>query len=106
MSVVTKADFEERFPEWVSDPEIGDEIKTQLIELGLGGSFSVSECMEINDLCFCCGEHLSFPYVYWHGSHGDINGKARGISLHPNCALALARGITKDALRIGMEDAK
>ena len=106
MSVVTQADFEERSPEWVSDPEIGDEIKTQLIELGLGGSFSASECMDVDDLCFCCGGHLSFPYVYWPGHNGDIQGEARGISLHPDCAFALVRGLTNDVLRIAMEDTK
>ena len=106
MSVVTKKDFEIKIPEWVTDPEIDDEVKNTLMETGMGNSYSTSELMEVNDLCFGCGEKLLLPYVYWNGSHGDIKGERKGISLHADCAKHLARGITKDALKIESEETK
>ena len=106
MSIIRQDLFDERYSDWVNDPNVPDEEKQELLEMGLGGPFSEAEAIEINELCFSCGKHLSFPYVYWHGFHGDIKGESKGISLHADCAKHLARGITRDALEIESEKAK
>lgn len=99
MSVIHAKDFHDRFCDWVDDPSISEEEKQELFKAGMG-IFNASEGMDVNDLCFLCGEKLTFPYVYWNGSHGDIKGQAKGISLHAGCARHLAVAITKDAVRI------
>lgn len=96
MSVITEKDFHDKLSDWVTDPTISDEEKQELLDMGMG-VFNASEGMEINDLCFVCAERLTFPYIYWNGSHGDIKGEAKGISMHAECARHLAIAITNDA---------
>ena len=95
MSVVTEKSFEYRPPSWVTDPNVNPEDKRFLLEeMGLGEEFADCDAMELSSQCFCCGKVLVTPYIYWHGSHG------KGISLHPECAQHLAKGILRDAQEI------
>jgi hypothetical protein len=48
--------------------------------------------------CFCCFERVVHPAIYWVGLEGTIY-------LHRHCALQLARGLTRDAIRLRPGDA-
>jgi hypothetical protein len=99
MSVIRSQSFEYKQPDWVNDPSVPEEDKRILIEeMGMGGSISSADAMDVQDDCFVCGNKLGFPYIYWHGSGDDRC--AKGISLHPACAVSFSKGILRDAAEI------
>jgi hypothetical protein len=96
MSVIRQQDFDCLPLAWAGDPTVSARDKKILKEMmQLAEYSSPSDAMLIDDDCFVCGEKLTLPYVYWHGSGGDNKGKS--ISLHHQCARHLAKGITQDA---------
>jgi hypothetical protein len=103
MSVITEDSFRWKFPGWVNDPEIKEEDKRELFEMGMGDSFNDADAMEVNELCFYCAEHLSLPYIYWQGCHGDIKGERKGISLHAACATEFAQKLKNDVVKLEKE---
>jgi len=99
MSIITNRTFKLERPSWVNDPSISDEDKRLLIEeLGMGGSYTAADAMELQDDCFYCGQKLKIPYIYWHGT-SDKN-QSKRISLHRECAYRFSKGILRDADKI------
>jgi hypothetical protein len=90
MSLITEKSFEYSPPSWVTDPAIDPADKRYLAEeMGMGDESADCDAMYLDSKCFNCGEVLSSPYIYWHGED-------KGISLHPKCAVNLAKGILRD----------
>jgi len=55
--------------------------------------------IENYESCFLCGNPISGPFVYWHGSTGDI-------ALHESCADYLAWNLVKDSATLRMEESR
>jgi hypothetical protein len=75
------------------DPDIPEEMKLHFKNAGMAESTLGTDCLEIVDDCFHCGEKLTTPYIYWQGA-------PESISLHQKCALKMILGLTQDAYMI------
>jgi hypothetical protein len=54
-----------------------------------GESWSTSEILDCDDLCFFCGKPLSVPFAYWSGA-------GKSLCLHLECAGRLGGGLFRD----------
>lgn len=97
--IVTNKDFELEEPKWVNDPNLEDDVKEQLLEMGFGQPACFMHEMPIPSVCIFCGGKLTIPCVMWNCSHPDGEDKLHGVWLHIECAREFGVKLIADADR-------